>query len=31
MERKAIKRGCKRGEEALVGVGDFMISWWVGG
>jgi hypothetical protein len=26
MEREAIKRACKRGEEALVGVGDSVIS-----
>jgi hypothetical protein len=31
MEREAVKRGCERGEEALVGVGDSMISQWVGG
>jgi hypothetical protein len=31
LEREATKRGCKRGEEALVGVGDSIISWWVGG
>jgi hypothetical protein len=29
IEREAVKRGCKRGEE-LVGVGHFMISQWVG-
>jgi hypothetical protein len=26
MERGAIKRGCNRGEEALVGVGEAMTS-----
>jgi hypothetical protein len=31
MEREAIKRSCKRGEEALVGVGDSMISQWADG
>jgi hypothetical protein len=31
MEREAIKKGCKREEEALMGVGDSMINRWIGG
>jgi hypothetical protein len=31
MERETVKRGCKRGEEALVGMRASMISQWVGG
>jgi hypothetical protein len=29
--REDVKRGCKRGKEALLGVGDSMVSQWVGG
>jgi hypothetical protein len=30
MKREAVRRGYKRGEEALVGVGDSMMSWCIG-
>jgi hypothetical protein len=30
VEREAVKMGCKRREEALVGVRDSMISQWIG-
>jgi hypothetical protein len=29
MEKEAVRMGCKRGEEALVGVGDSIMSRWV--